>query len=63
MSCYLYQNIAYIAFKTEEQMHSVCNLRLYTEDDRLLSGRPRVYRANHTSESLKSDSRLEAMST
>src|SRR6266540_4326921 len=48
MSCQIHQNMAYIAFKTEEQMQSVCRLRLYTEDNRLLTGRPRVNRAKHS---------------
>jgi len=39
--------MAYIAFKTDEQMQSVCRLRLYTDDNRLLTGRPRVNRVNH----------------
>ncbi len=52
MTCYFHQNIAYIAFKTEEQMHSVCQLRLFTDDDRLLSGRPRVFRTSDLSDSL-----------
>ncbi len=42
MSCVFHQNLAYIAFRTAEQMHSVCQLRLYTEDNRLLTGCPRV---------------------
>src|SRR6266498_3819703 len=41
MTCYFHQNFAYIAFKSEAQMQAVCNLRLYTDDDRLLTGRPR----------------------
>ncbi len=40
MSCYFHQNLAFIAFKSADQMQSVCQLRLYTEDDRLLTGRP-----------------------
>ncbi len=63
MSCYFHQNIAYIAFKTAEQMYSVCDLRLYAEDDRLLSGRPRVSRANYTSELRNPDHHLRASST
>src|SRR6266540_3742733 len=47
MSCQIHQNIAYIAFKTDEQMQSVCRLRLYTDDNRLLTGRPRVNRAKN----------------
>ncbi len=41
MSCHFHNNLAYIAFKSADQMHAVCRLRLYTDDDRLLSGRPR----------------------
>ena len=44
MSCYFHQNIAYIAFKSDAHMHSVCQLRLYTEDDRLLSERSCINR-------------------
>jgi len=40
MSYYFHQNIAFIAFKSVEQIQSVCRLRLYTEDDHLLTGRP-----------------------
>ena len=46
MTCHFHQNLAFIAFKTADQMHSVCQLRLYTDDNRLLTGRPRVNRAN-----------------
>src|SRR6266540_4076684 len=49
MSCQLHQNIAYIAFKTAEQMQSVCQLRLYTDDDRLITRHPRVYRISEFS--------------
>jgi len=41
MTCYFHQNLAFIAFKSADQMHSVCRLRLYTKDDRLLTGRPK----------------------
>ncbi len=44
MSCYFHQNLAYIAFKTYDQMVAACQLRLYTDDDRLLTGRPRLAR-------------------
>ena len=42
MSCHFHQNLAFIAFKTADQMHSVCNLWLYTDNNRLLTRRPRV---------------------
>ena len=42
MTCHFQQNLAFIAFKTADQMHSVCKLRLYTDDNRLLTGRPWV---------------------
>ncbi len=42
MTCYFHQNIAYVAFKTEELMNKVCNLRIYADDDTLLRGRPRL---------------------
>ena len=44
MTYYFHQNLAYIAFKFHEQMIAACNLRLYTDDDRLLTGRPRIDR-------------------
>ncbi len=47
-------------------MQSVCHLRIYTDDDRLLTGRPRVYRASDVSNSLSSNyssSPIQAMST
>jgi len=44
MTCYFHQNLAYIAFKTYDQMIATCQLRLYMEDDRLLTGRPRIAR-------------------
>ena len=43
MYCHFHQNIAYVAFKSSDQMHAVCGLRLYTDDGRLLSGRPRFH--------------------
>ena len=42
MTCYFHQNIAYVAFKTEELMNKVCNLRIYADDNTLLRGRPRL---------------------
>ena len=45
MSGYFHQNIAYIAFKTYDQMMSACRLRLYTDDDRLITGKPRLIRS------------------
>src|SRR6266542_2562912 len=42
MTCYFHQNLAYIGFKSYDQMIAACQLRLYTEDDRLLTGRPRI---------------------
>ncbi len=42
MSCYFHQNLAFIAFRTKEQMLDACQLRLYTEDDRLITGQPRL---------------------
>ena len=42
MTCYFHQNLAYIGFKTYDQMIAACQLRLYTDDDRLLTGRPRI---------------------
>ncbi len=42
MLCQFHQNIAYIAFKTADQMHSICYFRLYTDDDRLLTGHLRI---------------------
>jgi len=44
MTCYFQQNLAFVAFKSADQMHSVCRLRIYTEDDRLLTGHPRFVR-------------------
>jgi len=41
MTCYFHQNLAYIAFKSAKQMHSVCSLRIFTDNDRLLTGRSR----------------------
>ena len=32
MTCYFHQNVAYVAFKTEDQMHNVYSLRLYTDE-------------------------------
>ena len=43
MSCYFHQNIVYVAFQTADQMHAVCHLRLFMEDDRLLTGCPRFF--------------------
>ncbi len=42
MTCYFHQNLAYIGFKTYDQMIAACQLRLYTDDDRLLTGQPRI---------------------
>src|SRR6266540_232233 len=56
MSCHFHQNIAYLAFKSNEQMHAACQLRLYTDDDRLLSGRPRVLKSSDYSDSLTASS-------
>ena len=41
MTCYFQQNLAFVTFKLADQIHSVCRLRIYTKDDRLLTGRPR----------------------
>src|SRR6266542_6440275 len=51
MSCYFQQNIAFVAFKTAQQMQSVCQLRLYMDDNRLLIGRPRVLRSSESASS------------
>ncbi len=65
MNCYFYQNIAYIAFKTEEQMHKICDLQIYTDDNTLLIGRPRLQSSgtSHTANSTEPNLKRKAMST
>ncbi len=57
MTCYFHQNLAYIAFKTYDQMIFACRLRLYTDEDRLITGKLRLSR------SLLSQSALQVLST
>ncbi len=67
MSCHFHQNIAYITFKTKDQMHTACHLRLYTDDDRLLTGRSRVLKYSDYDDSVSTTSSsnqlIKAMST
>jgi len=58
MNCHFHQNIVYVAFKSSDQMHAVCGLRLYTDDGRLLSGRPRFHSQYEHLQTPLNDSRV-----
>ncbi len=65
MTCYVYQNVTYIVFKNADQMHKVCHLHIYIDENNLLYSHPLIERQTDelTESAIISSSYTKVMST